>query len=107
MTAIQPIFRIEESHDGAITTVRAIGELDVASAPQLRDCLHALAADGHVVVVVDAAELDFIDSTGVGALVAGHKQLKHEGGALVLKNPSARVVKVLALTGLDKVFDTI
>jgi anti-sigma B factor antagonist len=81
-----------------------VGELDVASVQDLRDCFASLAGEGQERVVVDLAELDFIDSVGLGALIGGLKRFRGRGGELVLKDPKLSVSKVLGITGLDRVF---
>lgn len=98
--------RIEvEQHDRA-TVVRLVGELDAEQAAGVRSVLaeSVLAGPGHV--VVDLARLTFIDSSGLATLVAAHKGSRASGTSFVLAAPSARVAKVLALTGLRTVFET-
>ena len=86
-------------------TLRPTGELDFEQAQRLRpQWLAALAEHEPDTLVVDLAEVTFLDSGGLGLLVATHNYLKEHDGALVLANPSARIRKVLALTGLDHVF---
>jgi anti-sigma B factor antagonist len=99
--------RYERSFDGTVATLKLDGELDMATAPDLTHCFHLLVDEGHVRVVADMSELDFIDSTGLGALVGGLKRLREHDGDIVLKDPKPLVVKLLALTGLDKVFTVV
>jgi anti-sigma B factor antagonist len=97
---------LEIEHGNGSVVVRTVGEIDVETAPLLRDCLMALYRDGHRSVVLDLADLDFIDSTGIGVMVAGAKRLRGDGGDLVIRSPRPPVQKVLQLTGLDRVFTT-
>jgi anti-sigma B factor antagonist len=89
-----------ESHpaaDGDTVIVR--GEVDMATAPQLRDLLNGLVDGGSTRIVLDCRSLDFLDSSGIGVLVAVRKRLGDDG-ALTLESPPAHVRKVLELTGV-------
>jgi anti-sigma B factor antagonist len=73
------------------------GEIDISTAPQLREHLQQL--DAHE-VVVDLTAMTFIDSTGLGVLVGAVKRLHESGGDLVLRHPSRSTRKVLDISGL-------
>lgn len=81
------------------------GEVDLHTAPMLRERIHELTEQGTNQVVLDLGDLSFMDSTGLGVLVAGLKRLKSRGGEFVLVGMQDPVKKVLQVTGLDKVFD--
>lgn len=81
------------------------GEVDLHTAPMLRERIHELTEQGTDRIVLDLGGLSFMDSTGLGVLVAGLKRLKSRGGELVLAQMQDPVKKVLQVTGLDKVFD--
>jgi anti-sigma B factor antagonist len=80
------------------------GEVDVSTSAALREELYRLIDAGATRVVIDCAEMDFIDSSGLGVLVGALKRLREKDGELVLRNlnPSAR--KVFEITGLTKLF---
>ena len=80
------------------------GEIDVATAPRLRDRLVQLITEGPPRVVVDMTGLTFIDSMGLGALVSGMKRARAHDGDLRLVGPSDHVAKVLSITRLDQAF---
>ncbi|MEY2476208.1 MAG: hypothetical protein QOG87_1523 [Actinomycetota bacterium] len=101
---ITPACRLETTRAGGVVTVRVVGELDSYTSPDVRDCLRSLVAEGLERVVVDLAEVDFIDSTAIGILVSGLKLVRAAGGELVLKDPQPPVVRAMKLTGLDAVF---
>src|SRR6202035_5970196 len=86
-------------------TVLAVnGEVDVYSAPRLRERLVDLVSQGHRQIVVDLEGVDFLDSTGLGVLVGGLKRLRSHEGDLTLVCTQHRILKVFEITGLTKVF---
>ncbi|MBK8868406.1 MAG: STAS domain-containing protein [Dermatophilaceae bacterium] len=88
-----------------VVVVRAVGEVDVSTAPSLRRHLDDLIQRGYRDLVVDLTEVDFLDSTGLGVLVGRLKLLRAQGGQLRLAGVRDRVRKVLLITGLDRVFE--
>jgi len=101
---VQPL-HLETVTAGADCAVLRIGgEVDVYSAPQLRERIIELLADGIRHVIADLREVDFLDSTGLGALVGGLKRLREQDGSLILVTGPGRIERLLRLTGLDRVF---
>ena len=90
------------SEDEAV--VKVVGELDLATAPRLRDVLVDLANHGANHVTVDLAGMDFIDSTGLSVLITALKRMRERGGDLALHSPSAAAMKVFEITGVTSVF---
>jgi anti-sigma B factor antagonist len=86
--------------DESITVV-AEGELDIATAPLLRDELTALYDQDHRQVSLDLSGVKYIDSTGFGIIVGAHKHLTANGGNLWLSGASPQVRRLLVLMGLD------
>lgn len=80
------------------------GEVDLHTAPKLRERIHELTEEGRDRIVLNLQPLSFMDSTGLGVLVAALKRIKGRDGELVLVAPQDPVRKVLQVTGLDKVF---
>ena len=91
-----------EHHGASVLAVR--GEVDVATAPQLRERLEAMAEEGTTMAVVDLSEVSFVDSTALGVLVTGAKRLRKGGGDLRLVVTEPHIAKVFTITGLDEVF---
>jgi anti-sigma B factor antagonist len=77
--------------------VRLSGELDVGSADDLTE---RLAEIGGSNVVVDLADLSFMDSSGIGALIRAKNRMAADGNSLVLSRPQPNVLRVLEITGL-------
>ena len=88
-----------ESDGGASVVVR--GEVDMATAPQLRDTLLGLVDGGASHIALDCRGLEFLDSSGIGVLIAVRKRLGDDG-SLTLEAPPAHVRKVLELTGVSE-----
>ena len=84
--------------------IRLLGELDMSTAPQLREELLRLLSDGATMVTVDMSELAFVDSTGLSVLITGLKRLRQQGGDMALRSPTAGTRRVLEITGLTEVF---
>ena len=95
---------IETREYGAWWVVSVQGELDIASAPRLREAVIDVVTSGHAEVIVDLDGVDFIDSTGLGVLVGALKRTRTHGGDLRIVCASRRVLDVFDLTGLDQVF---
>jgi anti-sigma B factor antagonist len=80
------------------------GEVDVATAPRLRERLIELVNSGRHRIVVDLSGVDFLDSTGLGVLVGALKRVRTHDGELALVCAEPRILKVFEITGLTKVF---
>ncbi len=95
---------VSEELDG-VPVIRAIGEIDVSSAPLLRRHLAEIPATNPI-VIVDLSEVTFLDSTGIGVLVGalGHIRETHSNGALHLVVTHPHIAKVLEVTGLTAIF---
>jgi anti-sigma B factor antagonist len=90
--------------DGGITVVAPTGRLDVAGAPALKDAINDLDKNGAPKVVIDMEGISFVDSTGLGSVIAALKRIRNRQGELRLAAPNQQVRVVLELTTLDKVF---
>ena len=89
---------------GGRTVVAVSGEIDVYTAPQLREQLDREIEAGTHHLVVDLSSVTFMDSTGLGVLVGRLKQIRLNDGSMRLVCNQDRVLKVFVITGLDKVF---
>lgn len=81
------------------------GEVDVYTSPQLKHDLMQMAERGVKYVVVNLAKVEYLDSTGLGVLIAGLKRMREAGGNLALVGPGMRIQRIFEITGLDKIFD--
>jgi anti-anti-sigma factor len=90
--------------DNGVTVVAPTGRLDVAGAPALKDAIGEALKNGQPRVVIDMEGVSFVDSTGLGSVIAALKQIRSSQGDLRLAAPNQQVRVVLELTTLDRVF---
>ncbi|WP_406829412.1 anti-sigma factor antagonist [Pedococcus sp. KACC 23699] len=95
---------VSSSEQGAVTIVHVAGEIDVYTAPLLREVLDKQVAAGRTTLVVDLEHVTFMDSTGLGVLVGRLKLVRGQNGSLRIVSAQDRILKVFKITGLDKVF---
>ena len=86
------------SSDHAVVDMR--GEIDAFAIPSLARCVDEAIAAGHGHVVLDLADIDFIDSSGLAAIVRAGKRMAVLGGSVSMRRPSARIRRVLDIVGL-------
>src|SRR5699024_6056791 len=93
------------SHDRSPYRIIEVGgEIDVYTAPSLREAVVEAVDKGHVQLIIDVENVDFLDSTGLGVLVGALKRVRSEDGSLDIVCTHARLLKIFEITGLDKVF---
>jgi anti-sigma B factor antagonist len=90
--------------EGDRTVVVVGGEIDVYTAPKLREHLIDLVSGGSYNLIIDMESVDFLDSTGLGVLVGGLKRVRSHEGSLNLVCTQDRILKIFRITGLTKVF---
>ncbi|HIW63758.1 MAG TPA: STAS domain-containing protein [Candidatus Stackebrandtia excrementipullorum] len=90
---------------GARTVVTVSGEIDMYTAPQLRQYLTDLLGNGVADLAIDVNGVDFCDSTGLGVFIGALRRLRETGGSLVIVCAREQMLKIFQLTGLHKVFD--
>jgi anti-sigma B factor antagonist len=90
--------------DDGLTVITVEGEIDVYTAPKLREKLIDLVNKGKFHLLVDMEKVEFLDSTGLGVLVGGLKRVRAHDGSLELVCTQERILKIFRITGLTKVF---
>ena len=93
--------------EGPWSVVEVAGELDLHTSPPLRDHLRELIHGGVDHLALDLTKVDFMDSSSLGSLVTCLKRVRERDGKLVLVGVGGTPMKVLTLTGLDRVFDIV
>ena len=87
-----------------IEVIDVEGEIDIHTAPRLRDLLIDLVSQGSYQLIVNLDKVGFLDSTGLGVLVGGLKRVRAHDGSLDLVCTRERILEILRITGLTKVF---
>jgi anti-sigma B factor antagonist len=96
---------VETSIRGDTTVLTLRGEIDVYTAPRLRQAIVDVVDGGAQRLVVDMEKVDFLDSTGLGVMVEGLKRMKGREGTLSVVATQDKIVKIFDITGLNKSFD--
>nr|BFE63008.1 hypothetical protein GCM10020063_075340 [Dactylosporangium thailandense] len=100
-----PIRARREPDGGTVLAVR--GEVDVATAPALREAI-VRAVDGRPArVVIDLAAVSFMDSSALGVLISGYKYAQGAGVAVVLASPGPGVYRLLRTSGMVEIFEVV
>jgi anti-sigma B factor antagonist len=95
---------IRSEKDGSVCTLTLEGEIDVYTAPRLKEELVSLIQGGCTHVIVDLEHVSFIDSSGLGVLVSALRRAREKDGAVRIVCTREGVLKIFRITGLDKVF---
>lgn len=90
--------------DKGVTVVAPSGRLDVAGAPALKAAIGDAVKTGVARLIIDMEAVSFVDSTGLGSVIAALKMVRGSNGDLRLAAPNQQVRVVLELTTLDRVF---
>jgi anti-sigma B factor antagonist len=97
--------QIDVSERDGYTVLSPQGEIDYATGPQLKEAITDALVAGKVNLVVDLQSVDFVESTGLGALIGGRRRARALNGSLSLVCAETPVLRVFRVTGLDKVFE--
>src|ERR1700680_731019 len=100
------ILKITTRQSGGVTIMDAAGRITIgAGADHLRDKVRELAASAHKKQLLNLAEVSYIDSSGIGELVAGFTILSNQGGSLKLVSLTPRVMELLQVTNVLTIFE--
>ena len=94
----------EDALDDDRHVVAVRGEIDLFTAPELKQKLTDAIEGGKSRIVVDLTETSFLDSTALGVLIGAVKRLRTRDGALVIVNTDSNIAKTFEITGLDQIF---
>jgi anti-sigma B factor antagonist len=94
-------FEVKTTEPNGLAVVAVVGELDVATVPQLSQELDGLAEPGRV-ILVDLSETEFMDCAGIAALVVASEHQRELGGDLILDAPTRAVSRLIECTQIDK-----
>ena len=96
--------RVEVTNRDAVV-VHPVGDVDYSSLEPLREALLDARVAGVREIVVDLAEVTFLDSQGLAVILFAHQRQRSVGGSLVLRDPGADVRRLLNVTNLGGVID--
>ncbi|MGD0561130.1 MAG: STAS domain-containing protein [Streptosporangiaceae bacterium] len=96
---------LNEYAAGDTTVIEVSGEIDVYTAPRLREKIIALVDAGKYQLIIDMEGVEFLDSTGLGVLVGGLKRVRQHDGGIDLVCTQGRILRIFRITGLSRVFD--
>lgn len=91
---------IKSEHNGDAMVYRLRGSLDMATAPSVRAALVEAADEGKHDIIVDCSHLEYLDSTGLGALIGAHKRASEHGGQLRIIVNDGPIQRLFSITGL-------
>jgi anti-sigma B factor antagonist len=89
---------------GKLPVFELSGSLDIATSPTVRASLLEASARGDHRLIVDLTNVEFLDSTGLGALIGAQRRAREFGGELRLVVKEGQIVRLLRITGLLKIF---
>ena len=96
--------KLGDYNKDGIEVVDVGGEIDISTAPRLRDLLIELVSKNNYQLVVNMDKVEFLDSTGLGVLVGGLRRVRAHDGSLDLVCTRERILKIFRITGLTQVF---
>jgi anti-sigma B factor antagonist len=97
-------FDLKIDAEGDTATLHLKGELDVASAPMLREHVVRLISEGRTSLVFDCDGLAFVDSTGLGVLIGARARCLAANGSVSLTGVRPALRRLLSVTGIDGLF---
>jgi anti-sigma B factor antagonist len=97
------VMELTTSVEDNVAVIGCVGRLNMSAAPRLKERLETVVAGGATRIVVDLGATDFIDSSGLGALIGGLKTARQAGGDLRIAGAGEQVRTVLSLTNLDRI----
>jgi anti-sigma B factor antagonist len=102
---MSPEFAITEHPiDGERHVLAVRGEIDLFTAPELKQVLAESIEGGRIRIIVDLTDTTFLDSTALGVLIGAVKRLRSRDGALAIVNVDENIAKTFEITGLDQIF---
>lgn len=96
--------QINVRNDYAVPVVDLTGEVDAYTSARFRESIIELIESGAANLVIDMEKVEYIDSSGLGALVGGLKRASERSGKIVIVCNNPQIRKVFEITGLEKVF---
>lgn len=97
--------QVEQVDKDLVHNFKIIGEIDIYTAPKLKEHLAKLDKAEGMEVELDLSEVNYMDSTGLGIFVGFYKEVKANNGKLVIKGLNQRLYRLFEITGLSEIMD--
>ena len=98
-------FRVSSAElDDGVSSVIVGGEVDLSTAPELKEVLNGVIDGGSRLILVDLSKATFIDSTTLGVLMGAVKRVRPDGGEIAIACDDPNIRKIFEITLLDRVF---
>ena len=97
------LFALDVSTQQGWAVLAVVGELELATAPRLRQRVVGLVADGCTHIIIDLSGVDFVDSVGLGVVVGALHRARSRGGEVAVVGAVPRVRRMFAVTRLDEI----
>jgi len=101
---VEMVFNKRETSDGKVVIIECPERVDLNVAQELRTLMKESVAQNQFMIVADMEKTEFIDSSGLGALVSRIAVTRSNGGDIRLACVKEPIVKLLEITHLDKIF---
>jgi anti-sigma B factor antagonist len=99
--------KVNTRHEGEVTLLDLNGKITIGEGDViLREAVDRVLKEGRRQILLNLARVSYMDSAGIGELVACYKRSREKGGELKLLNPSGKVYDLLQLTKLEEIFET-
>src|SRR5215212_1986782 len=99
-----PAFSVSPEQRGTLSVLRILGDVDIATAPQLQEAVIAALERGATSMALDLSGVAYLDSIGLGALISARKRTAERGGTVYLIGVGDRIHRVLCLLSMEKIF---
>jgi len=97
--------QVEQVDKDLVHNFKVIGEIDIYTAPKLKEHLANLDLAEGIEVELDLSEVNYMDSTGLGVFVGFYKEVKAHNGKLVIKGLNQRLYRLFEITGLSEIME--
>ncbi len=101
---MQGVLQIRERGDGPASVLELTGEVDAYTSPSFREAINRALDRGKKALIISMEGVEYIDSSGLGALVGGLKKASEQHGRILIVCSKPQVAKVFEITGMVRVF---